>query len=135
MKATFSDFLASNPNCSKYGLLSDANKIFDFLSSDEIIIKMIDSVENSKNALAGCVEELELFYYNLKSKQIDFSDGFTRTVIGRMIKTILAPFGYLPTAQKGFSKNCHVKYFSSASCYEKKAPASMRIVKRVEEIL
>lgn len=134
MKATFDDFMTANPNCSGFDGNADARKIFDFLNRDENIIAMADSADQGKPALAGCVLELEAFYDAMNSSLIDFSDGFTRTAIGRMIKTILEPFGYTVTKQKDFTKNKKGKYFTSASCYALTAPASMRIVKRVEEI-
>ena len=135
MKATFLEFIKQNPNCSKYEQIAAARTIFDFLSTDENIIKMVDSVENKKSGLAGCVQELEKYVDNLNTKDIDLTDGFTRTAIGRMVKTVLAPFGYLPTVQKDFPKSFQLKYFSSASCYEKTGDANMRIVKHIEEIV
>ena len=134
MKATFNDFIVDNPNCSGFGTKTDAQKIFDFLSQDENIIKMVEYAEQGKPALAGCVHELEAYYDMLNSSEIDFNDNFTRTVVGRMVKSILEPFGYRVTKQKDFTKNRKGQYFVSASCYALKEKATMRIVKRVEEI-
>ena len=134
MKATYIDFISANSNCSNYADNKDAQRIFDFLNKDENIIKMVEFADQGKPALAGCVFELEAFFDAMNSKEIDFNDGFTRTVIGRMIKTILEPFGYLVTKQKDFTKNRKGKYFTSASCYDLTGPASMHIVKRVEEL-
>ena len=134
MKATYIDFISANPNCSNYADNKDAQRIFDFLNKDENIIKMVEFADQGKPALAGCVFELENYFDDMNSKTIDFNDGFTRTVIGRMIKTILEPFGYLVTKQKDFTKNRKGKYFTSASCYALTGPASMHIVKRVEEL-
>ena len=134
MKATYIDFISANPNCSNFEDNKDAQKVFDFLNQDENIIKMIEFADQGKPALAGCVFELEAFFEAMNSTTIDFNDGFTRTVIGRMIKAILEPFGYLVTKQKDFTKNRKGKYFTSASCYSLTGPASMQIVKRVEEI-
>lgn len=134
MKAIYDDFIAANPNCSGYQDNADAQKIFDFLNQDDIIIKMIESAEQGRPALAGCVIELEAYYKTLNSTTIDFTDGFTRTVIGRMIKTIIEPFGYRVTKQKDFTKNKKGEFFTSASCYALTGPATMHIVKRVEPI-
>ena len=134
MKATYIDFISANPNCSNFEDNKDAQKVFDFLNQDENIIKMIEFADQGKPALAGCVFELEAFFDSMNSTILDFNDGFTRTVIGRMIKAILEPFGYLVTKQKDFTKNRKGKYFTSASCYSLTGPASMQIVKRVEEI-
>ncbi len=134
MKATYADFLAANPNCSKFDANTDAIAIFDFLNQDANIISMIDSAKMGKPALSGCISELEIFYGQMQNPTIDLTDGFTRTVIGRMVKAILEPFGYLPTVQKSFPKKYSVKYFSSASCYKESGPATMRVVKHIEEI-
>ena len=134
MKATYHDFIVSNPNCSRFSSNRDAIAIFDFLNQDDNIIKMIDYCELGKPALAACVSELEAFVDRLSQSTIHLTDGFTRTVIGRMIKTILEPFGYRPTVQKSFPKNCNVKHFSSASCYKLTGEATMKIAKFVTEI-
>ena len=134
MKAVYDDFIAANPNCSGYQDNTDAKKIFDFLNRDDSIISMIESAEQGRPALAGCVVALEEYYKSLHSTSVDFSDGFTRTVIGRMVKTIIEPFGYRVTKQKDFTKNKKSEFFTSASCYELTGPATMHVVKRVEPI-
>lgn len=134
MKATFNDFLSENPNCSKFAGNTDALYIFDLLSKDESIINMVDASEAGKPALSACVKEIEEFFDNQQNPSVDLTDGFTRTAIGRMVKTILAPFGYEPTVQKDLPKAVRGKYFTSASCYEKTGTASMRIVRTIEEV-
>lgn len=134
MKATYRDFLEANPNCSKYEFNPDAIEIFNILSEDENIFKMAEFADNGKPALAGCVDVIETFFDNKTAPTIDLKDGFTRTVIGRMVKAVLTPFGYVPTIQKNLPKNCQTKYFTSASCYEMTGSASLQIVKRIEEI-
>ncbi|MDE6996443.1 MAG: hypothetical protein K2P04_01015 [Oscillospiraceae bacterium] len=134
MKAVYGDFINTNPNCSRFDTNPDAMAVFDFLNQDTNIIKMIDLCEMGKPALAGCISELESYYDSMQAPSIDFSAGFTRTAIGRMVRTILEPFGYVPTIQKTFPKSCAARYFTSASCYSKTMPATMRVVKRIEEI-
>lgn len=134
MKATYLDFIAENPNCSNFEHNVDAQKVFDFLNQDSMIIKMAEFADQEKPALAGCVFELEEFFDSMNNPSIDFNDGFTRTVVGRMVKAILNPFGYCVTKQKDFTKNKKGKYFTSASCYALTGSASMQIVKRIEEI-
>lgn len=136
MKTTYNNFIKANLNCSNFEQNQDAQKVFDFLNQDENIIKMIEYADQDKPALAGCVFELEEFFKAMKSTELDFEDGFTRTVIGRMVKAILEPFGYVVSKQKDFTKNRKGKYFTSASCYKfnEDANPSMRIVKKVEEI-
>ena len=135
MKAVYSKFITDNTNCSGFKSNKDAEKIFDFLNQDEIIIKMAECADQSKPALAGCVLELEQFYDGMENPKIDFNDGFTRTVVGRMVKSILQPFGYRVYGKKDFPKNCKGKYFTSASCYKLDTScATMRIVKRIEPV-
>lgn len=133
MKATYADFIRDNPNCSGFEHNPDAKEVFDFLNQDSMIIKMAEFADQEKPALAGCVLELEKFFNDMSNPTIDFNDGFTRTVVGRMVKTILAPLGYVVTKQKDFPKNKKGTYFTSASCYALTGVASMHIVKRVEE--
>jgi len=135
MKTTFNDFLSNNPNCSKFNSNSDAQAIFDFLSKDENIIKMIEASDMGKPALSGCVTDLEAFYDNLNNPIIDFNDDFTRTAIGRMIRIILEPFGYRVSKKKDISRATKCKYFKAASCYELCAPAKLKIVKRIEPVI
>ena len=134
MKANYQDFITWNPNCSNYADNPDARKIFDFLNQDEMIILMAESADQGRPALAGCILELEEFYEGMDNPQIDFRDSFTRTVVGRMVKTILDPFGYCVTKQKDFTKSRKGKYFTSASCYTLSGHATMKIVKTVVAI-
>lgn len=134
MKATYQDFLNANPNCSGFAGNRDARAVFDFLNRDETIIDMIDYCEMGKPALAACVSALEALVDGLPQPQLDLTDGFTRTVVGRMIKAVLEPFGYRPTMQKAFPKACHARYFASASCYRRSGPATMKVAKYVTAV-
>ena len=133
MKATFTDFIAENLNCTKYADNTDAQHIFELLSKDDSIISMVDASESGKPALSPCVNIVEDYFDNQKAPTFDLKDGFTRTVVGRMVKTILAPFGYEPSVQKDLPKAIGARYFTSASCYVKTGIASMRIVKTIVE--
>ena len=142
MKATYNDFLENNKNCSKFASNKDAIEVFNFLNQDDNIIKMIDYCDAKKPALLACVLDLEAFVAQLSHPTIDLTDSFTRTVIGRMIKSILKPFGYWPKAQKPFPPNYtdekgrKVQYFASAHTYAltKREEATMKITKCVTEI-
>ncbi len=134
MKATINDFFNEHSNCSKFIGNSHANSVFELLSRDDNIISMIDACESSKPALAPCVTELESFYDSLNTPLIDFTDGFTRTAVGRMVKTILKPFGYEVTIQKDLPKAFKGKYFTSASCYAKTGIATMQVSRTIIEI-
>ncbi len=136
MKATFEDFTneTGNANCSGFFTNTDMMDLFEFLSEDENIISMIEMCEMNKPALAGCVRAVEAWFNKKSNPQIDLRDGFTRTVVGRLVKTILKPFGYEVTKQKDLSASLKCKYFASASCYAKTGDATMCVVKRIEQI-
>ena len=57
------------------------------LSQDANIIAMIDASEAGNPALSACVVNVEVCAQS--SQSINLTDEFTRTAIGRMIKTIL----------------------------------------------
>ena len=132
MKANYQDFLADNRNCSGFADNIDAMALFDFMNQDEQIIAMVESCGAGKPALAGCVEALEAYYEKMQQPTVDLHDDFTRRTIGRMVKTIIEPCGYVPRGHRKLSRNCNSRYFSSASLYECTGHATMRIVKRVE---
>lgn len=134
MKNTFQDFTVSAPFCRKFESNAYYQKVFDFLSQDEIIIKMIEASENERPALAACCQELEAFCKNFPSSEFKF-DHETKQNIGRMIKVILEPFGYIPNKSKGISDKIS-KQFQNASCYsiDNNAKPTLKVVKRIEEI-
>ena len=136
MKTSFSDFIQANLNCSKYASDSIAQSIFDLLSQDESILAMIEAADQNKPALGPCVHMIEAYAATLTTPSFDIQKDFERTVVGRMVKAILEPFGYRVTTQKDLPKCWKGQYFSSASCYALSAPegAVMRVVKKIEEI-
>jgi len=95
---------------------------------------MIDASEAGKPALSACVDEIEAFYDSQPSPTLDLTDGFTRTAVGRMVKSILAPFGYEVTVQKDLPKATKGKYFTSASCYTKSGIAKMEVKRTIVEV-
>ncbi len=134
MKATFIDFIKENPSCSKFEGNPTAIELFELLSTDESIIAMIDTSDAGYPALAARVETIKKFYDGLKNPSIDMTDDFTRKAVGRMVKTILKPFGYEISSQKNLPKYAKGYYFISASCYHKTGPASMNVIKNIEDI-
>ena len=125
MKATFEDFLKENQNCRGLGKSINAKKIFDLLSKDENIIKMIEITELGYPALAPCIKLVEKYSNNI---DMNFNDSFPKTAVGKMKKTILKPFGYESTNQKEISQIYRGKYFKSASCYKRLGKASLEVI-------
>ena len=136
MKKSFQDFMHSNPNYRKFEHNADAVQIFDFLSEDESIIKMIDVSEQGKPALAAVVKQLEMLLADIPAPTISFVDNFTKQMVGTMIKCILEPFGYRVKGQKALPKDSGAKQFVSASCYQlnPEVPISLKVVKKIEEV-
>ena len=139
MKATYDDFLSENPPCRKFESDIDAQAVFHLLSQNENIIAMIDASEAGKPALTPVVSTVEGYFDTHTIGEFDPRKTFPRTVVGCMIKTILAPFGYrvlspASRAQKDLPKAAKAKYFASSSCYELTGEASMRITRTVSEI-
>ncbi len=136
MKVSYPDFIQANPNCSKYASDSVAQAIFDLLSRDDAILAMLEAADQNKPALGPCVHMIEDYAAALAAPSFDIQKDFERTVVGRMVKAILEPFGYRVTTQKDLPKQWKGNYFSSASCYALSAPeeATLRVVKKIEEI-
>jgi len=137
MKATYTDYLKQNPNCRKFEEDDDMRNIFHFLSQDFIIVQMIDMSEAGKPALAPVAVNVEHFFSDPSKKHVNsLDDNFTKQAIGLMVKTVLAPFGYVVWKQKDLPKSLKSEKFQSASVYRFDiiAPRTMKIVKRVEEI-
>lgn len=136
MKATYSTFIENNPNCSKFSGNAEAILIFEFLSKDESILQMIDASDSGKPALSPVAKSVESLLKSVSNPSISFDDNFTKQTVGLMVKTILAPFGYVVNGQKALPKACGAEKFVSASCYkfDSNAPATLRVVKRIESI-
>jgi hypothetical protein len=135
--ATFSDFIEQNPNCKKFEDDDDMQNVFDFLSRDYILTQLIDASEAGKPALAPVAVNVEHFFSDRTKEHLNsLDDDFTKQAVGRMIKTILAPFGYSVWKQKDLPKSIGATKFQSATTYrfDVTAPRTMRVVKRVEEI-
>ena len=142
MKSTYQTFLDENPKCGK-DLISNqhAQATFRLLSSDRNIIAMIDASEAGRPAIEATYSVVEDYYDRNKASDFDLTNDQRRTVVGCMIKTILAPFGYIPVepktkTQKELSRSSGAKYFKSGSCYyfDSAAPATMQICRTVMEI-
>lgn len=134
MKATFVDFIQENHNYKQFEGSSIAEQVFDILSQDQNIIAMIEASESGKPALSACVTEVESFYDGLSSTEgFDLNSGYVKQGIGRMVRTVLKVFGYLPCGQKNMPKALCTKYITSASTYKRMGTASMKVVKTIVE--
>ena len=117
MKATFEDFIFENPMYKSLSDNRDAWQVFDILNEDDSISDAIKITRLNEPALMANVNKIEDYISNLgENSTFDLSNNFNRMGVGRMVKTILALFGYtpIPDSKKSFNS----KYFRSASCYE-----------------
>lgn len=135
MKSTFNDFIQKAPNYKKFDGNADAIHIFEnILSKDENIIAMIDISEAGKPALCACLSEIENYYLCQSSPIFDLTDNFTKQALGTMVRIILEPFGYLTKSQKDIPKSYQSKFITSAMTYARTGIATMKVVRRIEEI-
>lgn len=134
MKATFTDFIIQNVNCKKFTSDVEAIHIFEkILSRDENIIAMIDASKAKKPALAACVCEVESYYKGRHAPSFSLMDGFTKQALGRMVKTVLEPFGYQPDKQKDMPRGIATEFVTSAMTYKFSGNATMKIVHKIQE--
>jgi hypothetical protein len=126
--------IAANPNCQKLRGNIDAEAIFNILSKDENIIAMLEISDLGKPALSACIKEIEKYFDLQKAPTFDLNEGFSKQAVGRMVKTIIKPFGYETHIQRELPKSCASKYFTSATCYRKTGIATMKVVKTIVEI-
>lgn len=124
MNTTYQDFIWENPNCSKYAEDPTAQAIFELLSQEEAIEAMKREAEQDKPALGPCALQIEAYATTLDEPSFDIKKGYNRTVVGRMVKTILKASGYYPTKRKALPKELQGQYFSSAYCYTRPASGS-----------
>ena len=110
-------FITENPTCAKFANNVDARAIFEIIKRKDNVLKMMSFSEHDKPALAACVKEIETYVDEQLLPSIDLNDDFTKKAIGRMVKTVLTPYGYIVGRQRDIPQKCQSKYFSTASCY------------------
>ncbi len=128
MKTSYEDFILSDNTCGDLKDNKYAKELFYIISKDENIFRMIDFSRRQKPALEACIEEIDLWYSNLQIQLIDLNSNKIRQRVGKMVKAVLAPFGYEPVKNEDFSNIDYVsKYFESASYYKNTGNATMMI--------
>ena len=133
MKTTYEDFLDEYSYRERFEHDMMAKGIFEILAQDENIIAMIEYSEAGKPALAACVNQIEAFFEQGGAKGFDLSVDFNKQCVGRMVKTILRPFGYETHIQKSMPKTLESKHFRSATSYQKTGTALLKVVKTIVE--
>ena len=139
IKATFEEFISQNPNYKRFANDKAMQKVFAYLSEDEVIMNMIDSCESGKSALEPVVEKIEQIFSEIgKQSDCTLNDTLTKQGIGRMVKTILNPFGYTAFKQRHLPKRKGAAKtpFQTGALYirDNTKTATMRVVKYIEEV-
>ena len=111
---SYSDFINENPKYKKFEHSVTAKNVFDYLRELDTIENMIAANNNGKPALYGAQVHIETNYAG--NPDFNLEDNFVRQCVGTMVKTILKPFGYIPSIQRDLPKK-ESKYFTSATHY------------------
>lgn len=136
MKTTMKEFFDKNKNCKKLKGKAETILIFDHLSKDDSIIKMINACNFGKPALTPVAKEIEDLLNSIVNPSISLDDNFTKQAVGLMVKSILEPFGYTVCGQKKLPNGTGAEKFVSASCYklDPKVQRTMEVVNTIVEI-
>lgn len=114
----------------------DTRAIMDFLSLPESVNKMIIASEMGLPAITPIVKELENRFENSGLSPLHHDgknqNAVHRQNVGRMIKFVMAQFGYIPI-DGGLSERARIpkfaqsKHFSTAAIYAKKEDCRYKI--------
>lgn len=130
-KASFEDFLEENKNYNKVFENKETRFIFDhILSNDYNIIAMIYASDMGLPALDVCLREIESYYEKSLTKEFNLADKFTKQGLGKLCKSVLAPFGYVPSGRNG---RVHSEYIDTSMIYKKEGNPSMKVEVRIVE--
>ena len=132
-KATFDDFIKQNPNYSNVFSNNEFQEVFDrILSTDNNISAMIHASDIGVPALDACMVEIDLLLGNILEDRDDKKQVlFLKQGIGKLVKTVIEPFGYVPDSRKTMMNHTHIK---SATVYAKKISPTMKVNIEIAEI-
>ena len=136
-KAVYNDFIAQNPNCKIFADDEDMIYTFNMLSCDIFLVQLLEASDFGKPAIAPIVTNIEHVFMDCNKEHANtLDDSFTKQAVGRMVKTILEPFGYTVWKQKDLPKNSGAEKFQTASVYRRDMAktATLRVKKTIEEV-
>lgn len=132
-KATFADFVRQNPSYRVKFDNKETRHVFDNILSDNYTISgMIHASNVGAPALDVCMREIEDFFNNSPSKEFDLEDAYTRQGLGKLVKTVLEPFGYVPDSRKTM---IHRDYVKTSTVYAIKEQPRMKVLIEIVEVL
>ena len=115
---------------------NDTRAIMDFISSAQSVNKMIVASEMGIPAITPIVKELESKFANSYLSPLHHNgknqNAVHRQNVGRMIKFVMAQFGYVPV-DGGLSERARIpkfansQYFSTAAVYKRLKDATYDI--------
>jgi len=141
MLKTFQNYLEENSRFQNICNTADFRYIYEnILLVDDTIIKMIDAAEHKITPVSIPAKEIESYVGSssiILDRAIDEKVAdLNRQAIGTMIFHILNQFGYekIKDHNRQIPNNYKGEYLSTGATYSKTGIASMRIVKRIEEV-
>lgn len=139
MKTTFKEFIDKNHSYNSLkGNLVAKHLFEEILSRDENIIAMIDSNEAGKPAICGCLHEVEYYCETHITQDFHLGLNFAKQAVGRMVASIIEPFGYESYSQKRIPNEFKSKFIRSAMTYNKVVdplkPAKLKVVRKIVEV-
>lgn len=108
----FNDFITNAKIYNKYSTSTEAMAVFNYLKLQENVDKMVTATTNGKPALEGVVHNLENVFED--NKDFDFAKNEVRQCVGKMVKAIIGPKGYVTDKDMTLS---NTKFFKSAMKY------------------
>ena len=126
MKTSFRQFLQQAKRYKNKCESTEAEFLYEhILSRDQTITQMIHLSDLNKPALLACIDEIEEYCTSLDVEIFDIQKTFYRQAIGRMVKSILQPFGYIKYGEKRLHKRLG-GVIKSASTYKKQTVGYLR---------
>jgi hypothetical protein len=123
----FEDFLNGNPTYSGLRGNAMAETAFEELSRIPSIYKMTAASNAGEPAISACIGDIERLLG--QQSQFDLNSNFNKQALGRMVKTILEPFGYSRVSRKRIRKGLS-NFVTSAAVYsqDNQCPARLDLV-------
>ncbi|MEG1958151.1 MAG: hypothetical protein RR071_10535 [Lachnospiraceae bacterium] len=113
-------------NSTSIELNKDVIAVFEFISSPDSVIKMIEATDNGKPALSGIVRELEERFGNCEGFPLNHNgpgkNAKNRRNVGWIVRFVMREYGYMPLADSERTRigaDSKSRYFGNAAVYEK----------------
>ena len=101
------------------------------LSRPDVRIRMVLASHFGLPALSVCAKEIEEYCENTPGCTVDVTKDTIRQRIGAMVVPVLADLGYRPVKSgRKLAASLHLKYFKTASLYEKQPDAKLVLTLR-----